>query len=537
MEHVPGRIDDTTDRLKCSGSIQFTVPLGLGSIPEESFQNLRDATDPSENQGCPRLAEVLADNIGSFTSGDDTIGLNDFQTALTDAVTDIQADAITPMVAVHHPLGLTLRSKAHAWLRLELPEDLPEDWTSPSLRMITFNAVSATHATTAPNELLGKTTGRAGQQFTLANRNILGVVELAIQEQVNGSMITWSQVDNFDDQGPHDRVFDLDAEAGIIYFGDGHRGRIPPLVPGGGNIVALCYRHGGGHAGELEVGTITSLQTPANGVDEVVNVVAARGGRDAETLDEAKERARKELSTRHRAVTASDFRFIAGQTPDVRVARVEIIPLRQPLLTGACSVPLTVARCGDGMPTGPAGLRDNLVAHGAVSVVVVPDLPDPDHPEPIPVPSFLEAVCRHLNEHRLVTTEVHVVPPQYMRLCQLHIVVRGEVGYTRSQIQTLVESRLANYLHVLKGGEDGKGFPFGGQLHTADLIAQVFRTEGVNRVEFLSAEFTRTKTNANPRQGRLVLCPTQPDDYTSIQLGAEENVSVDLATLLLSTVD
>ncbi len=169
-----------------------------------------------------------------------------------------------------------------------------------------------------------------------------------------------------------------------------------------------------------------------------------------------------------------------------------------------------------------------------MSVVVVPDEPGP---EPVPTPSFLRAVCAHLNKHRLVTTEVYVVPPQYLRLCKFRVTVKGQPGYTRTMLQDLVEQRLGQYLHVLTGGDDGKGYPFGGQLHSADLVALLFRVEGIERVEDLTADFTRTKSNASPRQGRLVLCGTAPDDETKIQLAAEETVSVDLTTFTLSTVD
>jgi hypothetical protein len=191
------------------------------------------------------------------------------------------------------------------------------------------------------------------------------------------------------------------------------------------------------------------------------------------------------------------------------------------------------ARCGPALPAGPLGLDSQTVAHGAVSVVAVPD---ESGPEPIPTKSFLDAVCRYLDQHRLVTTEVYVVSPQYARLCNFWVKVRAEPGYTRTKLQTLVEERLANYLHVLKGGEDGRGFPFGSQLHVADLMAQVFRTQGVDRVEYLAAEFTRTKSNAQPRQGKLLLCPAGAEQYDRLDLGPEENVSLDLSTFTLSTV-
>ena len=304
-------------------------------------------------------------------------------------------------------------------------------------------------------------------------------------------------------------------------------------MPNGGEIVALRYRFGGGISGERPVGAITNLDTSVPGISEVVNVVAATGGRDAETLIEAKRRARKELSTRSRAVTSSDFEFFALQTPKVRVARAHVIPLRRPLPAGApAPVPPASPRCGPGLPAGPTGLAGGVAA-GTVTVVVVPD---ETGPEPVPTPSFLRAVCEQLDRHRLVTTEVHVVAPQYCRLCNVIVKVRARVGYTRSRLQALVEERLGTYLHVLRGGEDGRGFPFGAQLHVADLIAQVFRTEGIERVEELSAEFTRTKSHALPRQGQLVTCPSLPGQADRVSLAAEENVSVDVTTINVSTV-
>jgi hypothetical protein len=132
---------------------------------------------------------------------------------------------------------------------------------------------------------------------------------------------------------------------------------------------------------------------------------------------------------------------------------------------------------------------------------------------------------------------VYVVPPQYARLCSVRVALKSKPGYTRSRLQDLVGAQLAAYLHVLTGGADGAGFPFGSQLHAADLLALVYRTEGVERVESLQADFTRTKSNANPRQGTLLLCPNgQPGQVQSLALAAEESVSVDLSSFTLTTV-
>ena len=73
-------------------------------------------------------------------------------------------------------------------------------------------------------------------------------------------------------------------------------------------------------------------------------------------------------------------------------------------------------------------------------------------------------------------------------------------------------------------------------MHVADLIAQVFRTEGVERVERLSASFTRTKSHAFPREGELVTCPTLPGQTDRVSLAPEENVRIDMTTINVSTV-
>ena len=185
--------------------------------------------------------------------------------------------------------------------------------------------------------------------------------------------------------------------------------------------------NGGGKAGEVGTGAITALESQMTGVAAVTNPVPARGGRDPETLEQAKRRARKQLSTR--------------------------------------------------------------------------------------------AVCEQLDQHRLVTTEVQVVPPRYCRLCNFVITVKARAGYIRALLQDIVEARLATYLHILKGGDDGKGFPFGAQVHAANLMAQIFRCEGVERVDSVRADFTHSKSNAAARQGVLLLCPAVADAVDNSQDG------------------
>ncbi len=401
-------------------------------------------------------------------------------------------------------------------------------------------------------------------------------------------LTTWRVTPSLDAAGPNDRVFTLDAESGAITFGDGTHGRIPPFTVSGGAIIALTYRWGGGVAGNVSTGTIITSAVQFTGLSGVVNFVAAAGGRDAETLDDAKLRARKEFSSRDRAVTVEDFEWIALRTPAVTVKRAIVIPRRRPLAaaggrlqidcppggfalrlgassssgcapdvsqpsSSASSLSLANARfstadlkllagsdCGPPLPAPPAGLDDQFEAPGVVTVVVVPDAPNPPVVDPTlveltPTVSFMRAVCQQLDRHRLVTTEVYVAPPQYFRLCRVYCRVKAEVGYTRLQLRSLVMATLATYLDVLRGGADGQGAPFGGQVHIADLMAEVLRTTGVARVEDLRAHFVRTKSDVVDREGNLVLCPTAHGDHDHVDLAPEETTSLDLTSFTLDT--
>jgi hypothetical protein len=561
MRQVTGRIDDGTNKLTRSGKLCFTIPFSIGGIPSSRFANLRDAVIPAPVDACSGMAQNLRD---SLTGGN--IDSSKFQTLLTKALTAAQAAKAKGKTAVGHALDPALHdeSKVRCWLRFG-PLDTSKP--SPKVRYIGFNVIPVTNAVTVTSELLGTGDGRPGQTYQLAHGNILpGTLEIGILESADPGAVltTWNEVPSLDATGPNDRVFELDAEAGTLTFGDGTHGRIPPLVVTAGQIIALRYRWGGGLAGDMDAGSISVSAVQYAGVGGVINFVSAGGGRDAETLDMAKLRARKELSTRSRAVTAGDFEWIALQTPKVTVKRAIVVPRRRPLAEKVpiwqqrlCSTTFTksgssgssggtavidVTNCGPALPVSGAGLDDNFEAPGVVSVVVVPDGPQPppamrpDLVELVPTPSFLRTVCSQLDLYRLVTTEVYVVPPQYFRLCQVYCKVKASVGYTRLQVHDLVANSLATYLDVLLGGEDGLGSPFGDQVHVADLIAQVSRTKGVERVNEFRAHFVRTKTNAPFREGNLLICPMASDDYDHVDLAPEETTSLDLSTFTLDTV-
>ena len=484
---------DTTEGWTRSGQIRFDVPTTLGPIPDGEWRAPRAPVEMTVEQLC-------AEASGTGTP----------------LPTPIEHPLIG---AIKNPVsGLTTVVPISGWIGVRFTD---RSWRF-ALRALAFNAGTATHAATVRNQLLGTGTGLSDQTARLPHGNILAdTLELALEDPVDLQLHRWERVEDFDRAAPDARVYVLDPEAGQIYFGDGIRGRVPAMAR---RIVALRYRHGGGKAAELPAGEVNQPSGLPAGLQDAVNIVAARGGKDAETLADARKRAPGVLRTRSRAVTAEDFEVIARETPGVRIARALAVPLRRPL-----------AVTGEDAP----GLDVETVAAGAVSVVVVPDEAGP---HPTAVEGVLRAVCRHLDRHRLITTEVYVVPAQYVRIYDLELVVAAQPGWSVADVRASVSRRLETYFHVLTGA-DGRGTPFGAVLHHSELVAQVMRSEGVERVEQLTAWFDgrapapagedppMTWRRERLAARRLTACIETADDVDQLALAADENVFVDTSTM------
>ena len=82
-------------------------------------------------------------------------------------------------------------------------------------------------------------------------------------------------------------------------------------LPSGTHNVSALYRTGGGMAGNLEVGRITTLMAPIAGVRGARNPVPADGGSDAETIDDMRTAAPQSIRTLDRVVSLGDFEAFA----------------------------------------------------------------------------------------------------------------------------------------------------------------------------------------------------------------------------------
>lgn len=375
----------------------------------------------------------------------------------------------------------------------------------PRLRGVHLNVARATHRVRRAYRVEAKNwLPLPGREITLPptsahqaeklpdNPALVQSIKVSIPEQAgapeNGS--AWCPTDDFHFHGPGDHVFVASRERQLITFGDGLRGRIPVLPPHDEAssqpppAITVEYDVGGGVEGNVRA-NIPGWQTcwtdqvtdQEREELEVTNPVASVGGRDPETLQEARNRVGDSLRARHRAVTESDYRTLAESTPGVAVARAHVAVGYLPS-----------HRC--------------LKVPGAVTVFVLPELVSEwdETPSPIvPDKGLLSAVRKRLAEARLVGSEVYVLPPLYREVRVSALVAAANSD--RPELRELVDKFLERYLHPLVGGDDEAGWPFGAPIRPSALVRMLQGELGE------TAEVLQLNVEVDPNEKQTALVP------------------------------
>jgi predicted phage baseplate assembly protein len=350
----------------------------------------------------------------------------------------------------------------------------------PRVRRIITNAVEAYHQTTVFDEILASSDASPLQAYKLLHGPVLegeilevrekqrpkdsDVIDLgpdavrmvdAESQQSQECWVRWKRVDSFFESGPQSRHYTLDYLTGQIGFGDGRRGLCPP--DGRNNIVIKSYRTGGGSAGNVNPGTVTSLVRALSYIDTVTNPMAASGGADRESVEEAKSRAPYTIKSRDRAVTAEDFEMLALRA-STSLARAKSVPDRS--------------------------------NRGEVTLVVIPKAETRSERiedltrRLVPSNEIMRFVKRYLDDRRLVGTIVNVVKPRYKDLSLKITLLRRSIG-TSDRLRREIEQKVRRFLHPLIGGKDGRGWEFGRPVLKSDLVHHIEEIPGVDGVDTL----------------------------------------------------
>jgi hypothetical protein len=381
------------------------------------------------------------------------------------------------------------------WVRARVKEITPAEnrdgmrpyRISPRLRKLGAaswgGTVNATHAQAVTREFVGRSDGTPGQRFFLKRTPVLARAsgENLLVQAEGAPQQHWNEVHDFSASLSDQRHYTLDPLSGELRFGPAIRqpdgtiklyGSVPAR---GANLVFERYRTGGGQVGNVQAGVINTLKTAIPFIARVTNREPAWGGLDAETLDAARMRAPAMLRSRDRAVTESDFEFLAMQAIPAAIGRVK------------CLQPSP----GDG----------GRVVPGQVYVLVIPRVPRPAgflEPAQLELPAGdARKLTAYLDERRLLTTRLDIRPPAYYWV-SAKARLRPTPGAKAEEVQAAVLERLYAFLNPLTGGPEGKGWPFGRHLFVSDVYQCL---QGLPNIQFIRAVELYTARPGGDAQG------------------------------------
>ncbi|EFM11320.1 Baseplate J family protein [Paenibacillus curdlanolyticus YK9] len=378
-----------------------------------------------------------------------------------------------------------IMAAACCWFRCTVVEAGYE--LAPRVDSVTLNSVSAVQLASSL-EWLGRSNGLGNQSYALRGGDEIVPESMAVEvfEPLAGDWQAWTRVADWDASVPDDRHYVFDRDSRSIQFGDGLRGMVPPAAASDQtqSIRVSCQRTAG-LASNVGAGAIRRFAEEDNELASLLRIdqrSPAIGGANAESLDDAVTRAGKELKQLTRAVTDDDYERLACQTPGLRVARAKAL----------------------------------LLDDNAVSVVVVPYS---DKPNPQPSSGYQQTVARHLDQHRLLTTRVTVVAPQYVKV-QVNTLITMRSGYDSVNVQQEVIAALTRFLHPLEGGATGKGWAFGRTVYRSELYALIDQVPGVDSVERLQLFTAGGDGGLLDEQGNVVIAANALvfSDYHQVEI-------------------
>jgi predicted phage baseplate assembly protein len=364
----------------------------------------------------------------------------------------------------------TMLRKSAFWVRLRVVQpraQQPMYSASPridAMAVVSIGAsIDATHSELIRSELLGRVTDAPGERFFLQNTPLLPrrSDELLEVEQPDGTWVQWTEVDSFRDSTIEDRHYTIDSVGGELSFGprirdaDGTE-RAYGMRPARGSALRFSrYRAGGGIVGNVGSKTLTVLKSSIPYVASVSNRLPGIGGLDPESIESAKERTPRLLRSRDRAVTAEDYEFLAGEASP-QVARAKAIAVRSTDQGGA-------------------------LTPGTVELLIVPAL-DRATVRTLeilqPPPDLLEEVRNHLDDRRMLGTNLAVDGPAYVGVSiEANVVVQPTAS--AENVRQRVHDRIMEYLDPLLGGPEGHGWPFGRDLYLSEIQSVVQSVAGV----------------------------------------------------------
>ena len=387
------------------------------------------------------------------------------------------------------------------WLRLS--RSAAEEGVMPSVASVTVNAVSVSQRQRERDQLFDTEIYEAGKQVRLLNLPVqdcrvwvdeLGGISDAERERLKKETpdrlreewedhslrrcwVLWTRVEDLALAGPEERAFTLDPFQGVVAFGDGRQGRVPPA---GDHNIRVEYSSGGGQRGNVPAGAVRSLLTALPQVSDVRNLTAMSGGTGRLSLEEIEERGSRFLHNRGRAAGRRDYEeLVREKFPQVNHVR-----------------------CFSGRNERGEG------APGHVTVVIAGYGRNGEGTE-----ALCAKVYRYLAENSscclVAEDRLHVCPATVLTV-NTSVTVKTERPELAAETQQAIARRLESLIR-----DTWKKRPIGEQLRLSEVWSVVRDTPNVQLIERILVEA------AYDREGRQMLAPLEAD--TDFPYGVAES--------------
>ncbi|WP_211463548.1 baseplate J/gp47 family protein [Collimonas silvisoli] len=352
------------------------------------------------------------------------------------------------------------------------------------------NTVMASNITSVSDEVLGTSNEQQFQTFVLNYKPVLANLALVVIESlgleaasgadagasVDLSQISvaadevarqWQMVDTFAFCGPTDRVYTLDYQNGLITFGDGYNGMIPPA--GHNNIIAAYYEYTQGLKGNVDAGAINLLRPGIANITGVGNPAPAAGGVGGDTVVEVG-------ATSPALIRAGGW---AVQMQDISA------------LAAAASQQVAQARAVEA--------ADDSAGH-KIRIALLALSADP---VPYTSPAVLNQVADYVKQYCLaaLADRIGTEPPDFVPVAVTAQLMVDVAPDQINALQQAIADRLQAFFQPVFGGLDHRGWIFGQTVQASTVSVFLRQMPEVKAVLGLSL---------NGRQnGNIVLLPTQ----------------------------
>jgi len=310
-----------------------------------------------------------------------------------------------------------------------------------------------------------KSNGLSNQIFEIDDKLKLPILEIDYLK-VDGKK--WAKVEDFDSSTPLDNHYVLlDKKNGFFKFGDGENAKIPKK----GSTVQIKYRYG--NPKTMFVKETKTFKPDIEKINENakkfyiskikdligVNLFPSTGGRQAESIQETINRAREELLVPFKAVSKTDCEFIVKNTPGLRIGKVKVMPK---------------------LSDNPKEKNTLIVSAMPYSFSMINNSSRYYY--------FKNAVKKHLDKHKLLTTTINVLLPEYIKinitikikLFKSHI----DQYFVKEKITKLLNTYFSPISFNNASSTSTKEWDFGENVYKSKIIAIL---ESLPEIEYVSS--------------------------------------------------